>query len=99
MQSLLILVSQIINLYIWIIIANAILSWLIAFNVINLQNQFVYTIARTLDALTEPVLRPIRNILPNLGGIDVSPIVLIFGLFFLQNLLHEYFGRGIMFMG
>ena len=79
MQSLLILVSQIINLYIWIIIINAVLSWLIAFNVINLKNQFVYTIARTLDALTEPVLRPIRNILPDLGGIDVSPIVLIFG--------------------
>jgi len=99
MQSVIILINQIINLYIWIIIAGAILSWLIAFNVINLHNQFVYTIARTLDALTEPVLRPIRNILPDLGGIDVSPIVLILGLIFVQNLLREYFGAGIMYMG
>lgn len=96
MQSLLILIIQIINLYIWIIIASAILSWLIAFNVINMHNQFVYTVARTLDGLTEPVLRPIRNLLPNLGGIDVSPIVLIFGLIFAQNLLREYFGGGLM---
>ncbi len=99
MQSMLLLITQIINLYIWIIIASAILSWLIAFNVINLHNQFVYTVARTLDGLTEPLLRPIRNILPNLGGIDVSPIVLILGLIFVQNLLREYFGGGLMFVG
>ena len=98
MQSLFILVIQVIDFFIWIIIANAILSWLVAFNVINLQNQFVYTIARALDGLTEPVLRPIRNLIPDLGGIDISPIVLIFGLFFVQNLIREYALSGA-FMG
>ena len=97
MQSLFILIIQIIDLYIWIIIANAILSWLVAFNVINLHNQFVYQVARALDAMTEPVLRPIRNILPDLGGIDISPIALIFGLFFVQNLIREYALSGALF--
>ena len=92
MQSLLILISQIINLYIWVVIANAILSWLIAFNVVNTQNRFVYAVADILYQVTEPALRPIRRIMPDLGGIDISPVVLILGLIFLQNLVFELFG-------
>jgi len=99
MQSFFLLIIQIIDFYIWIIIANAILSWLVAFNVINLHNQFVYQVARALDGLTEPALRPIRNILPDLGGIDISPIALIFGLFFVQNLIREYAFTGALMMG
>ena len=64
---------------------------MIAFNVINTRNQVVATIAEALWRLTEPVLKPIRNILPNLGGLDLSPVVLILLLIFIQNLLYEYF--------
>lgn len=76
-----------INLYIWVIIIGAILSWLIAFNVLNTTNQLVYTIADFLYRITEPPLRPIRRFMPNLGGIDISPIVLILGLIFLQMVI------------
>ncbi|MEM6615877.1 MAG: YggT family protein [Pseudomonadota bacterium] len=93
MNSLLVLLTSVIDIYVWIIIASAILSWLFAFNVINSGNQFVRTIAETLYRLTEPALRPIRSFLPNLGGIDVSPIVLILLLMFARNLLLEYWPR------
>ncbi len=92
MQSLLILIYQVINLYIYVVVASAIFSWLIAFNVINPQNRFVYTVVDILYRLTEPALRPIRRIMPDLGGVDISPVVLILGLIFLQNLIIELFG-------
>jgi YggT family protein len=92
MQSLLILISQVITLYTWIIIISAVLSWLIAFNVVNTQNRFVYTVVDILYRLTEPALAPLRRILPDLGGIDISPVVLLLMLFFIQNLLWEIFG-------
>lgn len=76
--------QYLIDLLIWIIIAGAILSWLIAFNVINPHNQFVRSLWQGLNALTEPLLRPIRRILPDLGGIDVSPMVLILILIFIR---------------
>ena len=76
--------------YMWIVIISAILSWLVAFNVINTRNQFVYTVGRALHALTDPVLRPIRRFLPNLGGIDISPIVVLLLIFFLQRMLLFY---------
>ena len=91
MLSLISLIATIIQIYIYVLIASAILSWLIAFNVINTRNQVVATIAEALWRLTEPVLKPIRNILPNLGGLDLSPVVLILLLIFIQNLLDEYF--------
>jgi len=90
MLSLLSLIVTIIQIYIYILIASAILSWLIAFNVVNTRNQFVSMIADALWRLTEPVLRPIRQFLPNLGGIDISPVVLILLLIFIQNLIFEY---------
>lgn len=78
-----------INLYIWAIIISAVLSWLIAFDVVNTSNRLVYTIVDFLWRITEPALRPIRQFLPNLGGIDISPIILILGLFFLQSVLNN----------
>ncbi len=76
-----------IDLYIWVIIASAILSWLIAFNVVNTSNRIVLTIAETLYRVTEPALRPIRSILPNLGGIDISPVILILLLLFFRDVV------------
>jgi YggT family protein len=93
MRSVLWLLDTIITLYVWILIASAILSWLVAFNVVNARNPIVAQIAEFLYRITEPVLRPIRNFLPNLGGIDVSPIILILGLFFIRNLLFEFLGN------
>jgi YggT family protein len=91
MLSFISLISTIIQIYIYILIASAVLSWLIAFNVVNVRNQVVATIAEALWRLTEPTLRPIRKVLPNLGGLDLSPVVLILLLIFVQNLLYEYF--------
>ena len=78
-----------INLYVWLVIASAILSWLVAFNVVNTRNQFIYTVGDFLHRITEPALRPIRRFLPNLGGIDISPVILILVLFFAQRLLQN----------
>ena len=75
------------DIYWWIIIASAIFSWLYAFNVVNPRNQFVGTVGNMLFRLTEPVLRPIRNLMPDLGGIDISPIVLLLLIFFLRQFL------------
>jgi YggT family protein len=91
MHSLVSLIYTAIQLYIYILIASAILSWLIAFNVVNMRNQVVAMIAEALWRLTEPALRPIRRFLPNLGGLDISPVILILLLIFVQNLLFEYF--------
>jgi len=87
MIALLNLIDTLITLYIWVIIIGVVLSWLIAFNVINTHNRFVYLVVDTINRLTEPVLRPIRNLLPNLGGLDISPVILLLLLFFIQNLI------------
>jgi YggT family protein len=75
------------NLYTWVLIASAIFSWLYAFNVINSRNQFVDAIGRFLFNITEPVLAPLRRVLPNLGGIDISPIIVLLIIFFLRSFL------------
>ena len=90
MKSVLILFDQAISLYIWILIINAILSWLIAFNVLNTSNRLVYSLLDVSYKMTDPLLRPIRNFLPNLGGIDISPVILILLLMFLRNLVFEF---------
>jgi len=87
MGPLISFIVYLIQLYIWVVIASAILSWLIAFNVVNTNNRVVLAIADTLYRLTEPALRPIRSILPNLGGIDISPVILILFLLFIQNVV------------
>jgi len=89
MKSLFLLVDSIINIYIWLIIINAILSWLVAFNVLNTQNRFVFVILNATHQLTDPVLNKIRKFIPNLGSIDISPVVLILLLFFIRNLFFE----------
>ena len=76
-----------IDIYWWMIIASATFSWLFAFNVINGRNQFVATIGDFLFRVTEPALRPIRRILPDLGGIDISPIILLLILFFVRQFI------------
>ncbi|MBM6581765.1 YggT family protein [Microvirga sp. BT689] len=90
MRALLNVILLALQLYTYLIIASAILSWLVAFNVINTRNDFVRSVWNFLDAVTEPVLRPIRNILPNLGGVDISPIILILLIIFIQNLIIDY---------
>lgn len=79
--------NTILQLYIWAIIFSAILSWLVHFNVVNSGNRLVHTIGSFLWRITEPVLRPIRRFVPNLGGIDISPIVLILAIYFIQMVL------------
>ena len=90
MYSVVSLISMVIQIFIYLLVANAILSWLVAFSVINTNNQFVATVGQFLYKITEPILRPIRRIIPQFGGIDVSPIVLILLLIFAQNLLWEF---------
>jgi YggT family protein len=87
MNPFLWLIDTVITLYIWILIAAAVLSWLIAFNVVNTRNSVVASIGDFLYRITEPALRPIRSVMPNLGGIDISPVILILGLLFLRNLI------------
>ncbi|KQT52028.1 hypothetical protein ASG43_20250 [Aureimonas sp. Leaf454] len=74
----------------WLVIASAVLSWLYAFNIVNAGNQFVDTIGNFLYRTTEPLYRPIRRVLPNLGGLDLSPLVLLLGIIFLQSLIQLY---------
>jgi YggT family protein len=95
MLELIRFISYLLTLYIYILIAAAVLSWLIAFNVVNPRNQFVHTIGEFLYRITEPVLRPIRNMLPNLGGIDVSPIVVILIIVFIQEVIFPNLLRAI----
>ena len=87
MRALFEVIYLALDFYIWIIIASAVFSWLYAFNVVNMNNRFVGMIGSFLHQMTEPALRPIRRIMPNLGTIDISPIILIFGIFFLQRII------------
>ncbi len=87
MNALFWLIDQVIGLYITLVIVQVVLSWLVAFNVINTRNRFVYMVGDFLYRITEPALKPIRRLLPNMGGIDLSPVVLILGLYFLRVLL------------
>ena len=95
MKSLLILFDSIVSLYIWILIINAVISWLVAFNVLNTNNRFVYSILDISYKLTDPTLNYIRRFLPNLGSVDISPIILILGLMFLRNLVFEMLAPGL----
>ncbi len=95
MKSLLILFDNIISIYIWVLIINAIMSWLVAFNIINTGNRFVYSILDISYRLTAPPLNYIRRFIPNLGSIDISPIILILLLMFLRNLVFEFFAPSL----
>jgi YggT family protein len=90
MRAVLDVILLVLQLYVWLLIASAILSWLVAFNVVNTRNQFVAVVGDFLYRITEPVLRPIRSFMPNLGGIDVSPVILILIIFFIQSVIVRY---------
>ena len=90
MRALFLVIDLALEIYIWIVIAAAIFSWLVAFNVVNIRNPFVHQIGDFLYRITEPVLRPIRNTLPNLGGIDISPVILILIIFLIERVIVYY---------
>ena len=83
--------DRIIDIYVWVIILSAVLSWLVAFDVVNMRNRFVYLVGDTLNRLTEPVYRPVRRLLPDMGGLDLSPLIVILALWFLRDLMWELF--------
>ena len=95
MKSIFILLDSIITIYLWIIIINAILSWLVAFNVLNTQNRFVFSLLDVTYKLTDPALNKIRRFIPTFGSIDISPVVLILILMFLRNIIFEIFAPGL----
>ena len=90
MRALLDVILIALQLYMWLVIAGAILSWLIAFNVVNTRNQFVGMVSDFLYRITEPALRPIRQFLPNLGGIDISPVILFLIIIFIERVIINY---------
>lgn len=90
MRAILDVILLALDIYVWLLVASAILSWLIAFNVVNTRNQFVATVAEFLYRITEPALRPIRGMLPNLGGLDISPVILILIIFLIQRIIAYY---------
>ena len=90
MQALFVVILYALNIYIWIVIAAAIFSWLVAFHVVNTRNQVVGMMGEFLYRITEPALRPIRNFLPNLGGIDISPVILFLIIIFIQKVIEIY---------
>ena len=95
MKSIFFLLDSIITIYLWIIIINAILSWLVAFNILNTQNRFVFSVLDTTYKLTDPALNKIRRFLPTFGSVDLSPVVLILFLMFIRNLVFEIFAPSL----
>ena len=95
MKSIFILLDSVITIYLWIIIINAILSWLVAFNILNTQNRFVFSVLEATYKMTDPALNKIRSFLPTFGSIDLSPVVLILILMFLRNIVFEIFAPGL----
>jgi YggT family protein len=95
MKSIFILLDSLISIYLWVIIINALLSWLVAFNSLNTQNRFVFSVLDTTYKLTDPILNKIRRFVPTFGSVDISPIILILGLMFLRNLVFEIFAPGL----
>ncbi len=92
MGALLWLIDSLLSLYMWVIIIQVVLSWLVAFNVVNTRNRFIYAVGDTLYRLTEPVMGPVRRLLPNLGGIDISPIIVLLLIGFARKLLADNAG-------
>ena len=93
MNSLLVLLIQIINLYQFVLLIYIIATWLVNFNIINMSNRFIYTLMGAMYKLCEPILNLVRKYIPNFGNIDVSPIIVYLGLWFIKNLLIEYWPR------
>ena len=90
MKAIYLLVYELLNIYKYIVIVNVIISWLVAFSVLNTQNRFVYSILELSYKLTEPMLNKIRRFLPNLGSLDISPVILLVLIWFLQTCMYLY---------
>ena len=90
MKAIYLLAYELLNIYKWIVIANVIISWLVAFNVLNTQNRFVYSILELTYRLTDPILNKIRRFLPNLGSLDISPIILLLLIWFIEMCMKLY---------
>ena len=90
MKAIYLLAYELLNIYKWIVIANVIISWLVAFNVLNTQNRFVHSVLELTYRLTEPFLNKIRSFLPNLGTLDISPVILLVLIWFLQTCMYLY---------
>jgi len=95
MKSIFILLDSLITIYLWIIIINAVLSWLVSFNILNTQNRFVFSVLDATYKMTDPALNKIRRFIPTFGSIDVSPVILILLLMFLRNIIFEIFAPGL----
>ena len=95
MKSIFILLDSVITIYLWIIIINAVLSWLVAFNILNTQNRFVFSVLDATYKMTDPALNRIRRFIPTFGSIDISPVILILLLMFLRNIIFEIFAPGL----
>ena len=95
MKSIFVLLDGVITIYIWIVIINAVLSWLVAFNILNTQNRFVFSVLDVTYKLTDPALNKIRRFLPTFGSVDLSPVVLILFLMFIRNLVFEIFAPNL----
>ena len=95
MKSIFILLDSVITIYLWIIIINALLSWLVAFNILILKIDLFFLLLDTTYKLTDPALNKIRRFVPTFGSIDISPIILILGLMFLRNLVFEIFAPSL----
>ena len=95
MKSILVLLDSIITIYLLIIIINAVLSWLVAFNILNTQNRFVFSVLDATYKMTDPALNRIRRFIPTFGSIDISPVILILLLMFLRNIIFEIFAPGL----
>ena len=90
MKSIFILLDSLISIYLWVVIINALLSWLVAFNILNTQNRFIYSILDLTYRLTDPILNKIRRFLPNLGSLDISPIILLLLIWFIEMCMKLY---------
>lgn len=90
MQSLFLLIDIVLDLYTWALIISVVLTWLVQFNVLNTSNRIVYVVGDFLYRITEPLLRPIRQVVPSIGGVDISPLVLLLAIWLLRSLLREY---------
>ena len=95
MKSILILFDQAVSIYIWVLIINAIISWLVAFNILNTSNRFVYSVLDVSYRLSAPPLNFIRRFVPTFGSVDISPVILILALLFLRNLVFEMFAPSL----
>ncbi|MDB5507974.1 MAG: hypothetical protein JWL93_443 [Hyphomicrobiales bacterium] len=95
MEAIVRLIQHLLNLYVYVLIASAIMSWLIAFDVVNIRNRVVRAIWDTLTAVTEPVLAPIRRRMPQMGGLDLSPVIVIIGIWFIQMVIDLYVLRNV----